>query len=152
MTESRDERPLPSSNTLEHVEDWEVDQDNKCSTASNKATGTSANSADQVCCRINDHDDELILDNSRINSSEDAVVNEAKTVVTSQEDNQQECQVDDGAVVGTSVDDLQKCHLDEATDVTSVDNQSECHVRQSDRLSGDCEETNPCHTRINVTR
>ncbi len=97
MTESRDERPLPSNNTPEYVKDWEVDKDNKCSTASNKATGTSAGSADQVCCRINDHDDELILDNSGISLSEAAVVNEARTVVTS-EDNQQEYQVDEAAL------------------------------------------------------
>ncbi len=42
------------------------------------------------------------------------------------------------------MDNRQKCHLEEATDVLiSVDNQSECHVRQSDRISGDLEETNP---------
>ncbi len=122
MTEIRDERPLPSSNTPEHVEDWEVDKDNKYSMASNKATG-SLYSAD----RINNRDNEFVMDNSGINLSK-ATVDETWTVVTTL-DNQQECQVNESMIV---VDNQQEFHVDKTMVVgNSVENQQECDIDES---------------------
>ncbi len=126
-----------------------------CLSATNKAPSSfSADDSHQVCCRVNDHDNKLILDNLGISLSKAAVVTEARTVVTS-EDNQQKCHIDEAAVVTEArtvghidesavvMDSQQECHFDEATDiVTFVDNKSKCHARQSERISVNLEETN----------